>query len=70
MVQVRVVLKKFVVETRDWPEQKSSESTEQFFVTRTLLIWFVKVIGQFCIEVAVRLKLGFSSVDSSVLISR
>ena len=66
---MRVVPKKFVVETRDWPEQKSSESTEQFFVSQTLQIWFVKVIGQFCSEVAARLK-GRSSVDLSVLISR
>ena len=66
---MRIVPKKFVVETRHWPEKKSSESTEQFFASRTLQIWFVKVIGQFCSEVAARLK-GRSSVDLSVLISR
>ena len=92
---MRVVPKKFVVKTRDWPEQKSSESTEQFFVSllcafehfmefahykflilllllnikSNVTIWFVKVIGQFCSEVAARLK-GRSSVGLSVIISR
>lgn len=66
---MRVVPKKFVVKTRDWPEQKSPESTEQFFCKSNVTIWFVKVIGQFCSEVAARLK-GRSSVGLSVLISR
>ena len=36
------------VETSEWPEQKSSESSEQLFISRTLKLGFVKVICLVC----------------------
>ena len=51
---MRAVLKGFVIENGDWPEPKSSESSEQLIFSGTLQDLFVKVIGQFCSKLAVR----------------
>ena len=55
-VWVKLIWKRFVVVTSDWPKNKSSESSEQLFTRWTLQLWFVKVISQFYSKVVVRLK--------------
>ena len=40
----------FVVETTDWPKWKSSDSSEQLFISGTLQLWPLKLLASFALK--------------------